>query len=94
MNIQKYKAIIANNNIEVVGYITEIREYLGNGSYGKGTDYLIIVTEKSMINGNYGCFKVKKESIKEFNECPVCKVNEQNKEFGYFSCSKKCYDEL
>ena len=94
MKIQKYKAKIADSKKEVVGYITEIREYLGNGSYGSGTDYLISVTEKSMLNGNYGNFKVLKESIEVFNECPECKINEQNKEFGYFACSQKCYDNL
>ena len=61
--IQKYKAKIVGNGKEVVGYITEIREYLGNGSYGSGTNYLINVTEKSMPNGTYGTFKVEKESI-------------------------------
>lgn len=64
MFIQKYKAVIADSNTEVIGYIIETREYLGNGSYGKGTDYLISVTEKSMPNGNYGTFKVNKKSIK------------------------------
>jgi len=94
MRIQKYKATIADIQKEVVGYISEIREYLGNGSYGSGTDYLISVTEKSMTNGYYGNFKVIKESIKEFNECPECGINEQNKEFGYFACSEKCYNNL
>lgn len=94
MKIQKYKAIIVDSKKEVVGYITEIREYLGNGTYGSGTDYLISVTEKSMPNGNYGNFKVKKESIEEFKECPECKTKEQNKDFGYFACSQKCYDKL
>ena len=64
MKIQKYKATIADSNTEVIGYITETREYLGNGSYGTGTDYLISVTEKSMPNGNYGTFKVVSETIK------------------------------
>jgi len=94
MKIQKYKAITTDNKTKVVGYITEIREYLGNGVYGSGTDYLISVTKKSMTNGNYGTFKVLKESIEVFNECPVCNINEQNKNFGYFACSQKCYDKL
>ena len=94
MKIQKYKAKIADNKKEVVGYITEIREYLSNGAYGTGTDYLISVTEKSMLNGVYGSFKVIKESIEEFNECPECKIKEQNKDFGYFACSNKCYNKL
>ena len=64
MEIQKYKAVIADSKIEVIGYITEVREYLGNGTYGSGTDYLITVTEKSMNKGNYGTFKVIPESIK------------------------------
>lgn len=64
MEIQKYKAKIKGTDIEVIGYITETREHLGKGVYGKGTDYLISVTEKSMPNGKYGTFKVNKESIK------------------------------
>lgn len=64
MKIQKYKATIVDSNIEVIGYISEVRQYLSNGSYGTGTDYLISVTEKSMPNGNYGTFKVKEETIK------------------------------
>jgi hypothetical protein len=94
MKIQKYKAKITDSKKEVVGYITECREYLGNGTYGNKTDYLISVTEKSMSNGDYGSFKVIKESIEKFNECPNCKIQEQNKDFSYFSCSKKCYDKL
>jgi hypothetical protein len=67
MKIQKYKAVISGSNKEVVGYVSESREYLENGTYGNGTDYLISVTEKSMVNGHYGTFKVIKESIKAFN---------------------------
>jgi hypothetical protein len=63
MKIQKYKAKITDSKKEVVGYITEIREYLGNGTYGNGTDYLISVTEKSMPKGIYGTFKVIKGTI-------------------------------
>jgi len=68
MEIQKYKAKIKSTDTEVIGYITEAREQLGQGTYGKGTDYLISVTEKSMPNGKYGTFKVDKESIKLFND--------------------------
>ena len=67
MEIQKYKAKINGTDTEVIGYITEIREDLGQGTYGDGVDYLISVTEKSMPNGKYGTFKVEKESIKLFN---------------------------
>ena len=93
MKIKKYKAKIAGTSKEVVGYISEIREYLGNGSYGSGTEYLINVTEKSMPDGNYGTFKVAEESISDFLECPVCNIGEQNEEHGY-CCSVKCYDEI
>lgn len=68
MEIQKYKAKIKGTDTEVIGYITETREYLGEGSYGTGIDYLISVTDKSMPNGNYGTFKVEKESLRLFNE--------------------------
>lgn len=64
MIIQKYKAKIKGTDTEVVGYIAETREQLGQGTYGNGTDYLISVTEKSMPNGKYGTFKVDKDSIK------------------------------
>lgn len=64
MEIQKYKAKIKGTDTEVIGYITETREQLGQGVYGNGIDYLISVTEKSMPNGKYGTFKVDKESIK------------------------------
>ena len=63
MEIQKYKAQIANSKTIVVGYITETRQYLGNGTYGSGTEYLINVTEKSMPNGKYGTFKIIPETI-------------------------------
>ena len=68
MEIQKYKAKIKGTDTEVIGYITEVREQLGKGTYGNGVDYLISVTEKSMSNGKYGTFKVEKESIKLFDE--------------------------
>lgn len=93
MKIQKYKAKITNSEEEVVGYVSEIREYLGSGTYGNGTDYLISVTEKSMLSGLYGTFKISKESISEFYECPVCEINEQKKEYGY-TCSNKCFKKL
>ena len=64
MEIQKYKAKIKGTDTEVIGYITETREQLGQGTYGNGVDYLISVTEKSMPNGKYGTFKVDEESIK------------------------------
>lgn len=73
MEIQKYKAKIKGSDIEVVGYITEIREQLGEGCYGTGTDYLITVTEKSMSGGNYGTFKVEKQSIEFYNEVLLSK---------------------
>jgi hypothetical protein len=68
MEIQKYKAKIKGTNEEVVGYITEVREQLGQGTYGNGVDYLISVTEKSMPNGKYGTFKVDEDTIRLFNE--------------------------
>ncbi len=68
MKIQKYKAKIKGTDEEVIGYITEQREYIGNGSYGNGIDYLISVNEISMKGGKYGCYLVDKESIKLYNE--------------------------
>ena len=68
MKIQKYKEKIKGTDTEVIGYITETREDLGDGAFGKDTDYLISVTEKSMPHGKYGAFKVDKESIKLYND--------------------------
>lgn len=94
MRIKKYKAKITNSETEVVGYITETREYLGAGTYGDGTDYLINVTEKSMPKGNYGIFKVDSESISEFKECPVCRTKELSPDTNYLACSEACYKKL
>lgn len=63
MKIQKYKANIVDSNIEVIGYIIEVRKHTSKGTYSEGTDYLISVTEKSMPNGFYGVFKVDEKSI-------------------------------
>jgi len=64
MEIQKYRAKIVDTDTEVIGYITEIREHLGEGSYGKGIDYIISITSVSMPNSIFrGNFKVDKESI-------------------------------
>jgi len=65
MEIQKYKANDIETGEELIGYITETREYLGNGAYGNGTSYVISVTEKSMPGGNYGTHTVDVDSIKE-----------------------------
>lgn len=48
LHIQKYKAKIKGTETEVIGYIIEAREELGQECYGSGTGYLIAVTEKSM----------------------------------------------
>jgi hypothetical protein len=66
VEIQKYKATIKGTDIEVIGYITEARRYLGNGAYSDGIDYIMNVTEKSMMNGRYGSYLVKPESISVF----------------------------
>lgn len=63
MEIQKYKANILNSNKQVIGYISEIRHYCGNGVYNNETDYVISVTSKSMPNGNYGTFKIDPKTI-------------------------------
>jgi len=69
MRIQKYRAKIIDTNIEIVGYITEAREHLGNGSYGKGVRYIMNVTEKSMPGSSrYGCHVVEPNSIVAISE--------------------------
>ena len=61
--IPKYKASIVGTNQEVIGYISETREYLGNGIYSGKKNYLISVTELSMPGGKYGVWKVSKDTI-------------------------------
>ena len=94
MRIQKYKANITNTSKEVVGYVSEVRRYIGEGCYSNEVDLIINVTEISMPNGNYGSFIIDKSTLKEFYECPVCLVKEQNSQFNNLTCSQKCYDEL
>lgn len=67
VKIQKYRARINGTNIEVIGYISEVREELGQGTYGTGIEYVISVTQVSMPRGRYGTFKVEKESIEPVN---------------------------
>lgn len=95
MEIQKYKAKILDSDQVVIGYITETRKYLGNGSYdNKGTSYLMTVTEKSMPKGNYGTHLVDEKTIQEVFFCPVCNNAPVKDEFKNSACSAKCYDEL
>ena len=89
MEIQKYQAVIADSDTVVVGYISEVRQYLGDGSYSNGTDYLITVTEKSMPNGNYGTFKIEPESIEPFNDISRCK-HENTEPLDRYG-NKKCF---
>lgn len=80
MKIKKYKATRVDNGKQAVGYIIPIRKHLGKGTYSfNDYDYLILVNETSSINGDYGNFLVHKDTIEEF---------------GYFTCSQKCYDKL
>lgn len=67
MKIQKYKAKIKGSDEVIIGYITETMEHLGNGFYGKGTSYVMSVSEKSMPGGSYGTFLVDKETIEKYN---------------------------
>jgi len=95
MLVKKYKAIVANNNKEVIGYLIEQRENIGNGCYSGKKQYLIYVTEFSMPNSTIrGGFIVKEESIKEFYPCVVCGINETKEDYNYCVCSDKCYKEL
>ena len=95
MLVKKYKAIVADSNIKVVGYLIEQRESIGNGCYSDKIQYCICVTEFSMPKSNErGCFIVKKETIKDFYPCAVCGDEEVKEEFYNSACSKKCYKEL
>ena len=58
LHIQKYKAKIKGTETEVIGYIIEAREELGQECYGSGTGYLIAVTEKSMQEVITGLLKL------------------------------------
>ena len=91
MLIKKYKAQIADSNIEVIGYLIEQRESVGNGCYSGKKQYVIYVTEFSMPNSIIrGGFIVKKETIREVNLCVVCGINEVKQEYFYSACSDKC----
>ena len=95
MEIQKYKAKILDSDQVVIGYITETRKYLGNGSYdNKGTSYLMTVTEKSMVNGNYGTHLINESTIEKVYFCPVCNKAPVIDKYKNSACSAKCYDEL
>ena len=62
----KNKAQITDSYTEIIGYLIEQRESLGNGCYSNKIQYLIYVTEFSMPNSKIrGGFIVKKETIKE-----------------------------
>lgn len=65
MDIQKYKAKLKGTDTEVIGYITETRDYVGQGSYSGGISYVISVTEISMPGGLYGTYMVEKETIEK-----------------------------
>jgi hypothetical protein len=95
MLVKKYKAIVTDNNIEVIGYLIEQRENIGNECYSGKKQYLIYVTEFSMPNSIIrGGFIVKKETIKEFFPCYVCGINEVKQEYFNSCCSDKCYKYL
>ena len=68
MKIQKYKARINRTETEVIGYISELRGYLGDGAYIGEKVYLISVTAISMPGGPYGSYLVDPESIEEYDE--------------------------
>ena len=66
MVIKKYKAKITDSDKEVIGYLIEQRESLGNGCYSGKKQYCIYVTEYSMPNSILrGGFIVNEETIKE-----------------------------
>ena len=66
MVVKKYKAQITDSDTEIIGYLIEQRESIGNGCYSNKIQYLIYVTEFSMPKSKIrGGFIVKKETIKE-----------------------------
>lgn len=66
MLVKKYKAQITDSDTEIIGYLIEQRESIGNGCYSNKIQYLIHVTEFSMPKSKIrGGFIVKKETIKE-----------------------------
>lgn len=68
MLIQKYKAKLIGSDTELIGYISETRKHLGNGTYGNEIDYVISVTELSMPNSIHrGTFIVDNSSIEPVN---------------------------
>ena len=62
--VKKYKAKIADSNTEIIGYLIEQRESLGNGCFSNKKQYCICVTEFSMPNSIIrGCYLVKEKTI-------------------------------
>lgn len=95
MLVKKYKAQMADSDTEVIGYLTEQRESVGNLCYSGEKQYVIYVTEFSMPNSIIrGGFIVKKETIREFFPCVVCGINEVKEEYFNSACSDKCYNDL
>lgn len=69
MLIQKYSAKPIGSDVELIGYITETRKSIGNGCYSGEIEYLISVTEYSMLNSMHrGTFIVQKDSIKRIGD--------------------------
>lgn len=95
MLVKKYIAKITDSNINIIGYLIEQRESLGNGCYSNKKQYLICVTEFSMPKSTIrGGFIVKEETIRDFYPCVVCGINEVKKEYFNSTCSEKCCKEL
>ena len=66
MEAKKYLGQITDSDTEIIGYLIEQRESLGDGCYSDKIQYLIYVTEFSMPKSKIrGGFIVKKETIKE-----------------------------
>jgi hypothetical protein len=95
MQVKKYTAKIANSEKKIIGYLIEQRKYIGNGCYSDTKEYCICVTDFSMPYSDIrGCFLVEKNTITEFYECIICKINEVKQEFFNSACSIECYKEL
>ena len=48
MLVKKYKAQITDSDTEIIGYLIEQRESIGNGCYSNKIQYLI-VTKSAMV---------------------------------------------
>jgi len=68
MKIQKYKAKRVNDDVELIGYIIEVRKYDGDGVYSPESNYLMVVNAISSPGGQYGQWFVQADTIEKIED--------------------------